>query len=203
MHGARPERPPGPPGEAPDGVDPTPGAVPEVLHACDAGSVAADTPTTERRRQARQAAREAARQAVGPGAEVPAEESAPGRGGRPAGPGDPLSGALRRAGLVRLLVLQLLDGEEPAYGNRLIERIRELSGGLVTVNPNTMYPLLRRLEDEGLAVGEWEHPVRRSRRFYRITDAGVAERETLRDDVLPTLDEVADAVASLRRELTG
>lgn len=162
------------------------------------GPVAADGPPTERRRQARQAAREAAREAAGP-----VEDVAPGRTGRPAGPGDPLSGALRRAGLVRLLVLQLLDGEEPAYGNRLIERIRELSAGLVTVNPNTMYPLLRRLEDEGLAVGEWEHPVRRSRRFYRITPAGIAARETLRDEVLPTLDEVAGAVATLRRELAG
>ena len=167
------------------------------------GAVAADGPTTERRRQARRAAREAAREAVAPVAAPGTEDAGAGRGGRPAGPGDPLSGALRRAGLVRLLVLQLLDGEEPAYGNRLIERIRELSGGLVTVNPNTMYPLLRRLEDEGLAVGEWEHPVRRSRRFYRITPAGVAERETLREDVLPTLDEVADAVATLRRELSG
>ena len=167
--------------------------------------MAADTPITERRRQARQAAREAAREAVGEGAVQPAEDAPSGRGGRTGsgGPGDPLSGALRRAGLVRLLVLQLLDGEEPAYGNRLIERIRDLSAGLVTVNPNTMYPLLRRLEDEGLAVGEWEHPVRRSRRFYRITPAGIAERETLRDDVLPTLDEVAGALAALRRELAG
>jgi len=167
------------------------------------GAVAADGPITERRRQARQAAREAAREAVGTGTAAPAEDAASGRGGRSGGPGDPLSGALRRAGLVRLLVLQLLDGEEPAYGNRLIERIRELSAGLVTVNPNTMYPLLRQLEDEGLAVGEWEHPVRRSRRFYRITEAGIVAREALRDDVLPTLDEVAGAVETLRRELAG
>ncbi|MGX6448419.1 PadR family transcriptional regulator, partial [Patulibacter sp. S7RM1-6] len=122
-------------------------------------------------------------------------------GGRPAGPADPLAGALRRAGLVRLLVLGLLDGDEPAYGNRLIERIRELSGGLVTVNPNTMYPLLRTLEEEGLAQGEWEHPVRRSRRFYRLTPAGAAAREALRDEVLPALDEVAAAVERLRAEL--
>jgi DNA-binding PadR family transcriptional regulator len=166
------------------------------------GSVAADGPITERRRKARQAAREAAREAALPGQAAPADEAAPTRG-RSGGPGDPLSGALRRAGLVRLLVLQQLDGEEPAYGNRLIERIRELSGGLVTVNPNTMYPLLRSLEDEGLAVGEWEHPVRRSRRFYRITPDGLAAREVLRAEVLPTLDEVADAVSTLRRELAG
>ena len=42
-----------------------------------------------------------------------------------------------------------------------------------------MYPLLRSLEAQGLAAGEWEHPERRSRRFYRITDAGVAERDRL------------------------
>ncbi len=113
---------------------------------------------------------------------------------------------LRRAGVVRVLVLQLLDaadGDELAYGSWLIERIREVSGGLVTVNPNTMYPLLRALEDEGLAEGSWEHPVRRSRRFYRITPAGVAERERLRADVLPALDEVATAVAALRDELAS
>lgn len=171
--------------------------------ACDAATVAPSSPT-DRRREARRAAREATREAVLPGPGEGEEAPAAGRGGgRPAGPGDPLSAALRRAGLVRLLVLQLLDGAEPAYGNRLIERIRELSAGLVTVNPNTMYPLLRRLEEEGLAVGEWEHPVRRSRRFYRITDDGIAERERLRDEVLPALDEVAAAVAALRSELLG
>jgi len=151
---------------------------------------------TERRREARRAAREATREAVVPGRGP--EPAAPAAGGQ-----DPLAGALRRAGLVRLLVLQLLDDDGPAYGNRLIDRIRELSGGLVAVNPNTMYPLLRTLEEEGLAVGEWEHPVRRSRRFYRLTDAGRDERERLRGEVVPALDEVADAVAALRRELGG
>lgn len=137
----------------------------------------------------------------------------PARPARPrsSGPGDPLSAVLRRAGVVRVLVLMLIspdgtdtgDDDEPAYGSWLIERIREISGGLVTVNPNTMYPLLRALEDEGLAEGSWEHPVRRSRRFYRITPAGVAERERLRADVLPALDEVATAVAALRDELAS
>ena len=63
-----------------------------------------------------------------------------------------------------------------------MERVGELTGGLVAVNPNTMYPLLRTLEAEGLVAGEWEHPERRSRRFYRLTDAGAraARRAALR-----------------------
>ena len=67
-----------------------------------------------------------------------------------AGSADPVAGELRRAGVVPLLVLELLGGG-PSYGNRLIDGIAELSGGLLAVNPNTMYPLLRSLEDRGLA----------------------------------------------------
>jgi DNA-binding PadR family transcriptional regulator len=84
-----------------------------------------------------------------------------------------------------------------------MERVGELTGGLVAVNPNTMYPLLRTLEAEGLVAGEWEHPERRSRRFYRLTDAGADQRELLLSELGPRLDELAAALAVLRRELLG
>ena len=64
-----------------------------------------------------------------------------------------------------------------------------------------MYPLLRALEQEGLVAGEWEHPERRSRRFYRLTDAGAAERDRLAGEAAPRLDAVAAAVRALRAEL--
>ncbi len=113
---------------------------------------------------------------------------------------DPIAGELRRAGIVQLLVLELL-GAAPSYGNRLIEGIAELSGGLLAVNPNTMYPLLRQLEDRGLITGSWEHPERRSRRFYALTEDGGLERERLRGEVAPRLEAVAAAVDGLRRSL--
>jgi len=117
-----------------------------------------------------------------------------------AGSADPVAGELRRAGVLPLLVLHLLaDGR--SYGNRLIERIAEVSDGLLAVNPNTMYPLLRDLESRGLIAGEWEHPERRSRRFYALTQAGEQERERLREAVAPRLDAVALAVGRLRDEL--
>lgn len=117
-----------------------------------------------------------------------------------AGSADPVAGELRRAGVLPLLVLHLL-GDGRSYGNQLIERIADVSNGLLVVNPNTMYPLLRDLEARGLVAGEWEHPERRSRRFYALTDAGAAERERLRGDVAPRLEAVALAVGRLRDEL--
>jgi PadR family transcriptional regulator PadR len=117
-----------------------------------------------------------------------------------AGSGDPLVGELRKAGLLPLLVLHLLaDG--PSYGNQLMDRIAALTGGLLAVNPNTMYPLLRTLEQRGLVAGEWEHPERRSRRFYRLTAAGSRERAGLAAEIAPRLDALASALDGLRAEL--
>jgi len=91
--------------------------------------------------------------------------------------------------------------EEPSYGGRLMERVGEVSGGLIAVNPNTMYPLLRSLEQQGLVRGEWEHPERRSRRFYRLTPAGQEERDRLAVELGPRLDAIAAGIDLIRREL--
>ncbi|HVF76783.1 MAG TPA: PadR family transcriptional regulator [Solirubrobacteraceae bacterium] len=132
------------------------------------------------------------------GARAPATNAGP----TGVGLGDPLLAGLRKAGLLRLLVLHLL-GSGPSYGNQLMDRVGELTGGLIGVNPNTMYPLLRALEAEGLVAGKWEHPERRSRRFYELSAAGAAERDRLSAEVAPRLDELASAVDLIRRELVG
>jgi DNA-binding PadR family transcriptional regulator len=131
---------------------------------------------------------------------APLEVARAAAGARGAGSQDPLVGELRRAGLLPLLVLHLL-GEGPSYGNQLMERVLALTGGLVAVNPNTMYPLLRRLEQDGLVAGEWEHPERRSRRFYRLTEAGARERGRLAAELGPRLDALSAALDRLRDEL--
>ena len=133
-----------------------------------------------------------------------AREAAGGRAGAPSARGDrdPLLGELRRAGLLPVLVLHFL-GTGPSYGNQLMERISDVTGGLVAVNPNTMYPLLRSLEGRGLIAGEWEHPERRSRRFYRLTGEGERERERLAEEIAPHLDAVARSVDLIRKEIAG
>ena len=126
---------------------------------------------------------------------------APARGGGPGGT-DPLIGDLRRAGLLPLLVLHFVS-EEPSYGNQLMDRIGELTAGALAVNPNTMYPLLRSLEARGLAAGEWEHPERRSKRYYRITDTGRSERARLAAELGPRLDRIAHSIGAIRAEVLG
>lgn len=131
------------------------------------------------------------------------------RGGRPPSrerrkgrPSDVFGGELRRHDVFGLLVLHLISGD-PGYGNRLIEQIEEMTQGVISVNPNTMYPLLRELEDRGLIEGRWEHPGKRTRRYYSITRAGRAEYRRLVEELEPFLDSVIRSVTLIKREIYG
>ncbi len=115
------------------------------------------------------------------------------------GAGDPLTGELRSR-LLPLLVLHFMS-QGPSYGNQLIDRVTELTGGVLTVNPNTMYPLLRGFESRGLIEGQWEHPERRSRRFYSLTRAGQKELNRLLPGARESLDSLGRTLADIRAEL--
>ena len=111
-----------------------------------------------------------------------------------------VKGPIKSKTIFPVLVLHLLAAQ-PDHGSGLMARIEEICSGLLAVNTNTIYPLLRRLEERGFIVGEWEHPTKRSRRYYRITDAGLARLERIKSGMLPYLDTLAGSIARLRREL--
>ncbi|HEX8051762.1 MAG TPA: PadR family transcriptional regulator [Thermoleophilaceae bacterium] len=135
-------------------------------------------------------ARDAARTLEGPAA-----ERQPRGGDR-----DPFTGELRKRGILPMLVLHFMS-EGPSYGNQLIERISAVTVGVLHVNPNTMYPLLRQLEAKGLIEGRWEHPERRSRRYYSLTVDGRREYKRLVKDVRPFLDSIARSIHEIVREV--
>jgi PadR family transcriptional regulator, regulatory protein PadR len=117
-------------------------------------------------------------------------------------PSDAFGGDIRRRDVFPLLVLHLL-AQEPTYGNRLIDSIEELTQGTISVNPNTMYPLLKEMEGRGLLDGRWEHPDRRTRRYYSITSAGRREYKRLRAEVEPFLDSIIRSMSLIKGEVYG
>lgn len=72
-----------------------------------------------------------------------------------------------RRGTVVLAALVVL--REPGYGYALLET---LTGHGINVDANTLYPLLRRLEKQGLLTSEWNTDEPRPRKFYRTSPAG-------------------------------
>jgi len=162
-------------------------------------------------RPARGKAAEAARKAAAE-AHRAAEEGGFAPAGRPSDvfgadlPYRAQGGALRRRDIFTLLVLHLIGGSaegDAYYGNRLIDRIEEITGGSVSLNPNTMYPLLRDLEADGLIAGRWEHPEKRSRRLYTITDGGRTEYERLKNGIEPFLDSIIESITLIKQEIYG
>ena len=88
---------------------------------------------------------------------------------------DKLTLELRR-GVIVLACLSQLD--EPSYGYELQQR---LAARGMEIEQGTLYPLLRRLEEQGLLGEEWIVESSRPRTYYRLTDAGKRARAELRE----------------------
>ena len=77
-----------------------------------------------------------------------------------------------KKGSAELLLLSLLE-KDARHGYELAKQIEQLSEGVLTFYPASLYPTLYRLEKRGLIKGRWvEEPGQRRRRFYRLTEKG-------------------------------
>lgn len=73
------------------------------------------------------------------------------------------------------LVLSIL-AEGESYGYALIQKVRELSGNQLDWSEGMLYPVLHRLEEQGLIRSFWkEGETGRKRKYYSITTAGKKE----------------------------
>ena len=73
---------------------------------------------------------------------------------------------LRRGSLV-LAVLAALKQERYGYTLR-----KELALAGLAIDEGALYPMLRRLEAQGLLTSEWREEEKRNKRFYRLSDDG-------------------------------
>lgn len=92
-----------------------------------------------------------------------------------------------RRGCLALAVLGQLRTEHYGYTLR-----KALDDGGLDIDEGTLYPLLRRLESQGLLQSEWREENKRKKRFYRLTPYGESILAQL-------LDEFKRINASLER----
>lgn len=82
-----------------------------------------------------------------------------------------------RRGSVVIATLAL--AREPQYGYALIELLAEVG---IEAEANTLYPLLRRLEKQGLLESVWNTDESRPRKYYKTTPEGDAMRAALLEE---------------------
>ena len=74
-------------------------------------------------------------------------------------------------GSLDLMVLSVLAGGKK-YGYLIQKEVREASASRVDLSAGTLYPLLHRLEDDGLVRSVWDKSTGRDRKWYELTAAG-------------------------------
>lgn len=100
---------------------------------------------------------------------------------------------LRRGTLVIGVLSQL---NEPEYGYSLVQKLND-SG--MSIDQGTLYPLLRRLEKQGLLDSAWEVEEPRPRRYYQLSKMGLEALEALKEE-WKTLVSTMNLMLSLESE---
>lgn len=100
---------------------------------------------------------------------------------------DKLRVELRRGSLI-LAVLGAL--REERYGYTLRQSLEDAG---LPIEEGALYPLLRRLETQGLLTSEWREEARRNKRFYKLSPDG----ETLLSELLGEWDRISQSILRL------
>lgn len=82
-----------------------------------------------------------------------------------------------RRGTIVLVILSQLD--RPRYGYDLLQTLEHAA---FIIDAGTLYPLLRRLEKQGLLESSWETSETRPRKYYRRSEAGERFYQRLREE---------------------
>lgn len=104
-----------------------------------------------------------------------------------------------KKGVLEMLVLKLIC-EKPAYGYELLSELKKSSQGRF-LKEGTLYPILYRLEDDGMIRSQWSTGEGRTapKKIYEATDAGQAEN-LRRQRVWQEFDETVNAFLQGGRE---
>lgn len=94
-------------------------------------------------------------------------------------------------GTLRTVVMKLLSEHEKMYGYEMTQRVKEMTEGKMVITEGALYPLLHKLEADGLVSIETVAIGKRVRKYYSLTDKGTSLSKQL-------IDEFVDFVATMK-----
>ena len=75
-------------------------------------------------------------------------------------------------GTLQNIILKLLSKEVKMYGYQITQRAKELTQGELEMTEGALYPLLHKLEGEGMITSEIQKINGRDRKYYLLTEKG-------------------------------
>ncbi len=70
------------------------------------------------------------------------------------------------------MILKVLSENGRMYGYEIAQKVKSLSGDEIIVNEGSLYPILHKMEEEGMVIAERIDIGNRTRRYYTLTDSG-------------------------------
>ena len=106
---------------------------------------------------------------------------------------------LFRGSLDVMVLAVLADGKQ--YGYSIQKRVKEASGQMIKAG--SLYPLLHRLEADGLVKATWESKTGRDRKWYTLTAAGQRQLKTTAADWQAAFARMSALVLPALRQVTN
>jgi PadR family transcriptional regulator, regulatory protein PadR len=104
-------------------------------------------------------------------------------------------------GSLKTIVLKILEENGRMYGYEITRKVEELTSGKIRLTYGALYPVLHKLEDEGVLVTESENFSNRIRIYYKLTPQGksvVAEMLEEMHEFIDTLRLIVDPQPGLK-----
>jgi DNA-binding PadR family transcriptional regulator len=86
-------------------------------------------------------------------------------------------------GTLKTIILHLLEGQDRMYGYEIAREVELRSEGKIKITEGAMYPVLHKMEADGLLSVELEMNGKRMRKYYRLTQTGMAETASKKQEL--------------------
>lgn len=97
-------------------------------------------------------------------------------------------------GTLKPIILKLLQEQKRMYGYEITQKVKELTQDKIQITEGALYPLLHKLEAEGIVTTEKESIGKRVRKYYKLTESGNSKAAEL-------IDEFIDFMATMKHIL--
>lgn len=98
-------------------------------------------------------------------------------------------------GTLKPIILRLLQEQNRMYGYEITQRVKDLTADKIQITEGALYPLLHKLEAEGVVTTEKENIGKRVRKYYRLTEEGQSTAKDLVEefiDFMATMKHILD-----------
>ncbi len=93
-------------------------------------------------------------------------------------------------GILLPIIMKLLSNGEKMYGYEISQKVKELTSGKIDISEGALYPILHKLEHQGVLETEKVYIGKRVRKYYEVTNSGkkvIAEKTAEINDFIETL----------------